>query len=216
MTSTATTQFARRLRELRLARGFARARYFAEALGISENRYTRYERGGAEPEFDLLLQICEILGITPNDLLEVEALAMPVSAPHVAPGFAEAGDDTPDERSDSTGRGNRGKSHATGESVSTPAESSLPADRLGWRLAEQIARAQLGNQGRSDPLEELRRTGELFVDLQSDPFNVVARVLSDPSLSNQDEKVKAKLSREIKRFLRTVGRETGRLQRGRS
>src|SRR6188472_2934779 len=38
------SQFAKRLKAMRVHGGFERARYFAKALGIEENRYTRYER----------------------------------------------------------------------------------------------------------------------------------------------------------------------------
>lgn len=68
--STASrTTFARRLRELRVPRGFRTARSLAQALGIDENRYTRYERAEVEPDLGLLVKICEVLALTPNDLL---------------------------------------------------------------------------------------------------------------------------------------------------
>jgi transcriptional regulator with XRE-family HTH domain len=59
-------------RQLQLARrraGFDSARLFAKTLAINENRYSRYERGGAEPNLELLCQICRLLGATPNQLL---------------------------------------------------------------------------------------------------------------------------------------------------
>jgi len=54
---------------LLVEKGFASARGFARAIGIDENRYTRYERAEVEPSLTLLLKICEILGVSPNDLL---------------------------------------------------------------------------------------------------------------------------------------------------
>ena len=60
--------FAKRLREQRVQRGFARARSFAHALGIDENRYTRYERAEAEPDLTLIHKICETLRVTPDEL----------------------------------------------------------------------------------------------------------------------------------------------------
>lgn len=66
--------FARRLRALRVPRGFATARAFALALGIDENRYTRYERAEVEPDLALIRHICEVLGVTPNELLGPGAL----------------------------------------------------------------------------------------------------------------------------------------------
>ena len=60
--------FAKRLREQRVQGGYARARSFAHALGIDENRYTRYERAEAEPDLALIHKICETLRVTPDEL----------------------------------------------------------------------------------------------------------------------------------------------------
>lgn len=65
--------FAKRLRELRIPRGFRTARKLAMELGIDENRYTRYERAEVEPDLDLLVRISDALQVTPNDLLGVLA-----------------------------------------------------------------------------------------------------------------------------------------------
>ena len=52
----------------RVEGGYARARRFAHALGIDENRYTRYERAEAEPDLTLIYKICETLRVTPDEL----------------------------------------------------------------------------------------------------------------------------------------------------
>ena len=70
----ARAAFASRLRERRVQSGYARARNFAKALGIEENRYTRYERG--EPDVTLIQKICEALRITPDELFGYEGPAM--------------------------------------------------------------------------------------------------------------------------------------------
>jgi transcriptional regulator with XRE-family HTH domain len=62
-------EFARRLRQLRIERGFKHARKFARALGIEENRYTRYERAEVEPTLTLIHRMCELLEASPNHLL---------------------------------------------------------------------------------------------------------------------------------------------------
>jgi len=61
-------EFAKRLRQLRIEKGFVHAREFARALDIEENRYTRYERAEAEPSFTLIHRICVTLQVSPNDL----------------------------------------------------------------------------------------------------------------------------------------------------
>src|SRR2546429_266547 len=63
------SQFAKRLREMRIQNGFLRARYFAKSLGIEENRYTRYERAEVEPSLTLIHKMCEILRVSPNALM---------------------------------------------------------------------------------------------------------------------------------------------------
>jgi transcriptional regulator with XRE-family HTH domain len=62
-------QFAKRLKQLRTEKGFLRARTFANALGIEENRYTRYERAEVEPSLTLIHRMCETLQSSPNELL---------------------------------------------------------------------------------------------------------------------------------------------------
>ena len=66
---TVRLAFSQRLRTFRAARGFKRARAFAAALELEENRYTRYERAEVEPTLTVLCKICDRLGATPNDLL---------------------------------------------------------------------------------------------------------------------------------------------------
>lgn len=61
--------FAERLRQLRIENGFPLARQLARALGIEENRYTRYERAEVEPNLTLIRRICETLRVSPNELL---------------------------------------------------------------------------------------------------------------------------------------------------
>ena len=67
--SQARLDFAHRLRELRVPRGYRTARSLAKALGIDENRYTRYERAEVEPDLALIRRICAVLAISPSDLL---------------------------------------------------------------------------------------------------------------------------------------------------
>jgi transcriptional regulator with XRE-family HTH domain len=63
------TPFATRLKQLRMLRGFRTARAFAQALGVDENRYTRWERGEVEPNVAMLGKIAEILGLPVDTLV---------------------------------------------------------------------------------------------------------------------------------------------------
>lgn len=62
--------FGDRLREAREKSGeFRSAAHFANVLGIEPHAYRKYERGQSEPNFDTLTRICELLDLTPNQLL---------------------------------------------------------------------------------------------------------------------------------------------------
>ena len=61
--------FADRLREARQKSEYTSAAQFANVLGIEPHAYRKYERGQSEPNFDTLTRICELLDLTPNQLL---------------------------------------------------------------------------------------------------------------------------------------------------
>ena len=65
--------FGQRLKEAREAAGYRSAQQFAGVLDLEPHTYRKYERGQAEPNFDTLTRICELLGITPNHLLPLAA-----------------------------------------------------------------------------------------------------------------------------------------------
>jgi transcriptional regulator with XRE-family HTH domain len=46
----------------------------ARRAGLSERRYGYYAAGEREPNLATLVRICEVLGLTPNDLLLTEAM----------------------------------------------------------------------------------------------------------------------------------------------
>lgn len=167
----ARQQFARRLREFRVARGFKTARSLARALDIDENRYTRYERAEVEPDIELIQQICETLELSPNDLLGTtslanHAMAMLPRATVPAPGFAE-----PEP-----------------SSLSLSANSDrLLRDRTAWSLACAVADLQ----ARSDkPVSEstsrlatLRQAARLFAKLERRPYAAVTDILLLPAVA---------------------------------
>lgn len=45
---------------------------FAEKIGVSTNRASNWERGINRPDVDYLVKICEVLGITADELLEID------------------------------------------------------------------------------------------------------------------------------------------------
>lgn len=65
--------FGKRLRDARKRAGYDSAQQFAGVLGKEPHTYRHWERGEAEPDFEMLTRICELLTISPNDLLPIAA-----------------------------------------------------------------------------------------------------------------------------------------------
>jgi DNA-binding XRE family transcriptional regulator len=62
-------EFARRLMTARVRAGYRSAKKFADAHNINAETYRRWERGDTMPLWHTLVEICAMMGITPNDLL---------------------------------------------------------------------------------------------------------------------------------------------------
>ena len=180
----ARVRFAQRLKALRAERGHTRARYFATSLGIEENRYTRYERAEVEPDLTLIHKMCDVLRVTPNELMGFAE----TGGHSMAPTFAE-------EASEFAG--------------SDRLDRQLGV--LGWRLASEtvaIRKERGRSKGDADPLASARETGKLFQQLQSDPFGTVALITADEGLKKLDAKRKAELAELIKQFT-TIATQAG-------
>jgi transcriptional regulator with XRE-family HTH domain len=150
-------------------------------LGIEENRYTRYERAEVEPSLTLIHRICELLRVSPNELLGF--------SDYGAEGRTPALDEAPGE-------------YGHGESAS---EAERHAELLAWRLASEIT--SIRNRQRvnpTDPLAAARETSRLFQLLKSDPFNTVAGILSDESLKDLGADRKEDLARLVEAFTGTA------------
>lgn len=156
--ATARRLFARRLRELRVARGFKTARSLANALGIDENRYTRYERAEVEPDLGLIQRICETLGLSPNELFGVTAHTPPARS---GTGLAEAAEDYSAEGAANTA----GNGHS----------------RVAWLLASTVAELQSRSESPgARPLARLQQAARLFTDLERRPYAAVSEILLMP------------------------------------
>lgn len=49
----------------------------ARRAGLSERRYGHYVAGTREPDFATFMRICEVLAVTPNDLLSEQNTGVP-------------------------------------------------------------------------------------------------------------------------------------------
>jgi len=176
------SQFAKRLKEMRLQHGFPRARYFANSLGIEENRYTRYERAEVEPSLTLIHKMCETLRVSPNELLGFAEIEGSATA-----GFAE---------------------NSARENAGAEDSAARHQDLLAWRLASETvavrSKHRVSAKTSNDPLATTRETGKLFQKLQSDPFGTVAEIAADEALKALDAEHKTEFADLIEAFTQSV------------
>lgn len=66
--------FGKRLRLFRQKAGYRTAKDFAEKLGLPYSTYVAYENTDREPKYKNLKRICQLLNISPGDLLIVDPL----------------------------------------------------------------------------------------------------------------------------------------------
>lgn len=170
------SQFAKRLKTMRVQCGFERARYFAKALGIEENRYTRYERAEVEPSLTLIHKMCEVLRVTPNELL----------------GF-------PEHRSAPM----LGLAEDAAEYGSRDIAPERHVELLAWRLASEVAAVRGGPR---DPFAVKGEAGRIYQVLLKDPFNMIAGIVSDDALKGLDAEHKSDLAQLVDAFTDAASR----------
>ena len=180
----ARLEFARRLRELRVVNGYKTARSLARAIGIDENRYTRYERAEVEPDLTLLRLLVAALRTTPNHLLG--------TGTPPAPGFADHAD------------GSALFDGANPERLVTPRASRSAA--LCWSLAEAVIDAR-GDRAADSPdmrLANLQAISDVYQQLDRDPFGTIATLVRQPAVTETDsatlqriQDIIANLTREL-------------------
>jgi transcriptional regulator with XRE-family HTH domain len=175
------SQFAKRLKTMRAQGGFERARYFAKALGIEENRYTRYERAEVEPSLTLIHKMCDVLRVTPNELL----------------GF-------PEHRSAPLPGGLAEDAAEYGIRAEMAPERHV--ELLAWRLASEVAAVRGGHR---DPFAVKGDAGRLYQLLLKDPFNTIAGLVSDDALKGLDSERKSDLAQLVDAFTDAASRRAG-------
>lgn len=191
----ARIDFARRLRELRVMNGYRTARSLARAVGIDENRYTRYERAEVEPDLSLIRMLASVLRTTPNDLL---GLGTPV------PGFNDNAATQPPIDGAAGIANHRAVSPVRGERVAA----------ITWAIANIIAEVRhtatepKGN-GAADADGTSRSSGPMlphisaiYQQLTVDPFGVVA---AERSLAHAPAEVQHRVRGLLDDLARTLG-----------
>ncbi len=174
--------FASKLKALRIARGYSTARKFAQALGIDENRYTRYERAEVEPDLSLLAKMCSVLQATPNELLDV------ASPHHFEPGFSEA------------------MQPAIVSPVSDTPNGAPLRRVLAWQLAGEWSRACGVKFGTT--LERVAQITRLFGEIEADPFSFVTRMAADPRFAQVDPDTASRIGGLAEQLIGAITAET--------
>jgi len=190
--------FARRLRELRIPRGFKTARRLAIALGIDENRYTRYERAEVEPDLSMLMRICDTLEISPNELFGASGNSQPAPMG----GFGE---------SSKNGEFVGGAENAPGRPGGKVAKQNAEADKrqaLAWQLARELALVESGSEPsrRGNAIQTVQRTSRLFKEIEADPFEFVTKRVETPPLTTLEPKAQARIVALMEGLIEAVNR----------
>lgn len=202
ITSVATTYqepkttLAEQLKKLRQVKGHPTARGFAKTLGISENRYSRYERGEAVPKLDLVWAICSTLGITPNELYGWE---MP--SEYARPVSRLAGMPVPSLPAPSVSTVGMADDPAPFVHQTQPTSSATGT--VAWRLATVLAEA-IESPG-DTKLRTMRRTADIFSHLKADPFQTIAAYLQTIDLASSKPTLEARIAAEVEAFLAALG-----------
>ena len=188
-----------RLRSARLLAGYQRARHFAEALGIRENTYCRYERDEAMPSYDCLARICQLLNLDVSEIVVPPSMSSdqsagadprPSSSKPLDPVSAGQGNgDARPSRSEPVRCGVRGAT----EPVTSAALCSLHAWRLSQILATHTAPDDL------DASTHISIVTDYYFSLKKDPYPTLMPFLSDQN--NEKSSSQADLKMAIGRFL---------------
>lgn len=212
--TTSTVRFANRLKELRLARGFTKARQFADVLGILENRYTRYERGASEPDFELIYEICRKMSVTPNELFGISDLAA-----HPTPGFSSGPQSLPQGFSsgpqvmlESPARTHEDQRpvhhrspHGGGATDDRGATADTP-DAAAWGLAGMLVRCRTkrgptGARASTQPLVTTTETARIYRGLKAEPFDTVAAEFAEIDIGLLEPATARDLDAAVEKFL---------------
>lgn len=201
----ARLDFAQRLRELRVPRGYRTARSLARALGIDENRYTRYERAEVEPDLALIRRMCQVLGITPTELL----------------GTVDGNGALDGSSAEMTGsESQRSLVHHSASVPMSRDEHPVGGVRMAravgvefaaWQLACAAAEARLrtapGTQRGQEPssVALLANASPIYSRLREAPFEVIAEIAADRSIAAAPPGVSAKVLAAIDALVGALG-----------
>ncbi len=181
----ARLDFARRLRERRVLNGYRTARSLARAIGIDENRYTRYERAEVEPDLTLIRQLVIALKTTPNELLG--------GAPPATVGLQD---------------GSGGMLSVDGGVALrfSPPSRVERSPALLWALADAVATARALIDGDKEGTGSIRlqTVSAIYQQLAPDPFGTIAALVNERAFIRASADLQARIQGLIDDLARTL------------
>lgn len=191
----------------RVAAGFQHASDCAKLLQIHENRYSRYERGAAEPSHDLLLRICEVLETSPNELFGFER--RPVQNPSVGrPPFSASG------HGSAPGHGfgeipqapltEAGAPPDKPRPASASPESDIDLDVVLWTFADAYRAALHAAAPGAAARADIFVTARTFNDLRRQPLAGMAALIAADAVQSLPAEVRTRLTNMAARAIEAV------------
>jgi len=170
---------------------------FARALGIDENRYTRYERAEVEPDLTMLMRICSTLEISPNELF-----GMGGAAQVAVPGLGES------SRNEDP-LAPQASAWSSGEAAKA-ASAVERRQALAWQLARELAQleAKAEPARRGSALQTVQRVSRLFYEIEANPFAFVAKRVETPPVTTLEPKAQARVIALMESLIEAVNKST--------
>jgi transcriptional regulator with XRE-family HTH domain len=204
--------FANRLRIMRKERGFKTAKSFAEALGVDQNTYTRYERGEVEPNIGLLERIWDLLQLPSNGLIGHgkdaghSSLAMRLRDGAIAANQSASG-----RFAFGLSDGGDPARYVVDMADAAP-QSKTQLGRqnaLAWRIAQQLAHLGVGTPPdvkKGEPSATMRATADMYQMLTTNPFEAVSVVSRDTVWLKTNDGERASIAHQLEQFAATAAK----------
>jgi transcriptional regulator with XRE-family HTH domain len=199
---TEAKELGRRLRQLRIRRGFRKARHLAAALKVNENTYYRYERGLNVPSLRMLKLICETMDVSICDLLpyncgsNASGTRIQVGSPRALGAMQEDLQQTYEPRVEWLMRSRAGPDEP-------PASDFLflSCSMSAWAVAEIAAELRWPTTGgNAHSVSSLATCAAVYLSLKRDPFGTIARLLEELKAAGVGTEVWERAGRGVERF----------------
>lgn len=195
-------QFGRRLRQLRIRRGFAKARHLAMALKINENTYYRYERGLNVPSLPMLKLMCETLDVSICDLLPYKGKSHASGSLALLRDTTGVGSLQEDPQQTFEPRVEWSMSSQTRPDPSKSSDCQfLNCSMSAWSLAEIAAELRCPSSGgHAETVRNLAMCASVYLRLKRDPFGTISQLLEELMTVDASAEVWERARQSIEQF----------------